>query len=138
MRKNKIAMENNLKTFEDLECWKSARELKLFVKEIAKKFPSDEKYKLTDQIIRASRSIGANIAEGYGRYTFQENAKFCRDARGSLTETLNHMIDALDENYINQNELNDFRKLYDKCLLILNGYIAYLMRAKNENINTTK
>ena len=129
-------MENNLKTFEDLECWKSARELKLFVKEIAKKFPSDEKYKLTDQIIRASRSIGANIAEGYGRYTFQENAKFCRDARGSLTETLNHMIDALDENYINQNELNDFRKLYDKCLLILNGYIAYLMRAKNENINT--
>ena len=65
-------MENNLKTFEDLECWKSARELKLFVKEIAKKFPSDEKYKLTDQIIRASRSIGANIAEGYGRYTFQE------------------------------------------------------------------
>jgi len=131
-------MENNLKTFEDLECWKSARELKLFVKEISKKFPSDEKYKLTDQIIRASRSVGANIAEGYGRYTFQENAKFCRDARGSLTETLNHMIDALDENYINQNELDEFRKLYDKCLLILNGYIAYLMRAKNENTTTTK
>lgn len=85
-----------------LACWKSARELKNYAKEITKKFPNDEKFRLTDQIIRASRSVGANIAEGYGRFSFQENAKFCRDARGSLTETLNHMFDAFDENYINE------------------------------------
>jgi four helix bundle protein len=131
-------MESSFKTFEDLACWKSARELKIYAKEITKKFPKEEKYRLTDQIIRASRSVGANIAEGYGRFSFQENAKFCRDARGSLTETLNHMIDALDENYINKEELNEFRKLYDKCLLILNGYIAYLLKAKNENATKAK
>jgi four helix bundle protein len=61
------------------------------------KLPEAEKYNLTNQIIRSSRSVTANIAEGFGRYHFQENIQFCRQARGSLVETLDHLYCCLDE-----------------------------------------
>ena len=66
-----------LKSFEDLECWKSARNLRIFVsKEIISKFPSEEKFALTSQLRRSSRSVGDNISEGYGRFHHQENIQF--------------------------------------------------------------
>ena len=61
---------------------------------------------MVDQLIRATRSITANIAEGHGRYHFQENIQFCRQARGSLTETLDHLICAQDENPDNTRNIN--------------------------------
>ena len=87
-------------SFYDLEVWKKAREIKKSVRKLTDTFPIEEKYRLTDQIIRSSRSVTANIAEGFGRYTFRENLQFCVQARGSLTETLNHLIDAFDEGFI--------------------------------------
>ncbi len=96
----------NFKSFEELACWKEARNLRNFVKnEIVSKIPSHEKYDLISQIRRSSRSVGNNIAEGYGRFHFQENIQFCRIARGSLIETLDHGIIALDEEYISNEEL---------------------------------
>ena len=59
--------------------------------ELIKKFPEEEKFRLADQMIRASRSITANIAEGYGRYHYQDNIRFCRQARGSVYELLDHV-----------------------------------------------
>jgi four helix bundle protein len=67
---------------------------------LVKTFPEYEKYKLTDQLIRSSRSITANIAEGHGRFHYSDNSKFCRNARGSLLETKDHLITAFDEGYI--------------------------------------
>ena len=62
---------SSIQSFEDLECWKAARELRLFVAQsIIPKFPIEEKYALTSQLRRSSRSIGDNIAEGYGRFHF--------------------------------------------------------------------
>jgi four helix bundle protein len=81
-------------TFEELEVWKLSRELKNELRSLINKIPIEEKFKLSDQIIRSSRSVGANIAEGFGRFYFKENSKFCLIARGSLFETLNHLIDA--------------------------------------------
>jgi len=81
---------SSLKSFEDLECWKAARELRIFVAQhIIPKFSVDEKYALTSQLRRSSRSVSDNIAEGYGRFHYQENIQFCRIARGSLCESLN-------------------------------------------------
>jgi four helix bundle protein len=97
-------------TFEELEVWKLYRQLKQEIRVLVKKFPFDEKYRLTDQIIRSSRSNGSNIAEGFGRYHFKDNSKFGRIARGSLFETLNHLIDAFDEEYITGEELKYFRE----------------------------
>jgi four helix bundle protein len=77
-----------LKTFETLECYKLGRELRKAVSKFCKTLPREEEYRLKDQIIRSSRSVTANISEGYGRHHHQENLQFCRTARGSLTETL--------------------------------------------------
>ncbi|MCC7520776.1 MAG: four helix bundle protein [Flavobacteriaceae bacterium] len=121
----------NFKTFEDLECWKEARKLRIHVKiNILSKFPENEKFDLTLQLSRSSRSIGNNISEGFGRFHYQENIQFCRIARGSLTETLDHCIIAFDESYISQDELLEVRKIYNKTLLLLNGYIKYLNTKK--------
>ena len=123
----------SLKSFEDLECWKAARELRIFVSQnILSKFPTDEKYALTSQLKRSSRSVSDNIAEGFGRYHYQENIQFCRIARGSLTESLNQVITALDENYIEEDLLQKFRERFERTKAILNGYINYLARTKME------
>ena len=122
-----------MKGFEDLEAWKEARTLRILVSKRVRDFPTSEKYKLTDQSLRASRSITANIAEGHGRFHFQENIQFCRQARGSLTETLDHMICALDEGYISSENLNDIRNQYEQVLRLLNGYIGYLKKRKTED-----
>ena len=99
-------------------------------KEIESQLPNSENFSLKSQILRSSRSVGNNIAEGFGRFHFQENIQFCRIARGSLYETLDHMIIARDELYIEEGKLNDFKDLFNKCLLILNGYIKYLKERK--------
>ena len=124
---------NNFKSFEELECWEEARNLRLFIKNnIITKIPSSEKFVLIDQIKRSSRSVCNNISEGYGRYHFQENIQFCRIARGSLFETLDHAIKALDEGYILEEDLKELRVIHNKTLLILNGYIKYLMGQKDK------
>ena len=89
-------------SFTELETWKQARKIRNIVSALVKRFPSEEKFRLTDQIIRCSRSIGNNIAEGHGRFHYQDNIRFCIIARGSLSETLDHMIVALDEELITE------------------------------------
>ncbi len=115
---------------EELEAWKKAREFRKEISLQAKCFPSEEKYRLTDQLIRASRSIAANIAEGFGRFHHQENIQYCRTARGSLFECKEHITCAFDEKYISKEDLEKFESEFEVLLKILNGYIAYLKKAK--------
>ncbi len=117
-----------MKTFEDLEVWRKAREFRIEIVTIVKLFPKEEDYLLKSQIIRSSRSIGANIAEGYGRYNFQGNIRFCRIARGSLYESLDHLIVAFDEGYIINEVLQNFRMNIEHLMKLLNGYISYLKK----------
>ncbi|HHT9146547.1 MAG TPA: four helix bundle protein [Candidatus Wunengus sp. YC61] len=117
-------------TFETLEVWKKARELRKEISKLTKALPSDERFRLADQMIRASRSVTANIAEGHGRYHFQENIQFCRQARGSLYEVLDHLTVALDENYIYEEEFNILKTKIFVVIKILNGYISYLKKRK--------
>ena len=125
-------MEKPIKSFEDLEVWRVARELKSYLRELIKKFPDSERYRLVDQIIRAKRSITANIAEGFGRYYFQENIQFCRTARGSLSELLDHMITSFDNLYISEGELSEARRRIMDCMRLLNGYIRSLRKSKQD------
>ena len=124
-------MKTQAKSFEDLDCWKHATALRRRLAEFVNIFPDKEKYRLTDQIIRASRSATSNIAEGYGRFHFQENIQYCRQARGSLYELIDHLLIASDEGYISKGDLMDLKKDITSCLGLLNGYINYLQKAKS-------
>lgn len=119
-----------IRTFEDLECWKACRELRIFVaRGLCKALSKDERYRLGDQILRSARSTTANIAEGYGRFHYLDNAKFCSNARGSCWETLDHMITANDEELISNDLLAQGRDIASKAVALLNGYISYLRKA---------
>jgi len=120
-------------TFEDLDVWKMARDVRKNIATIIRSFPREESNKLVDQKIRSSRSLTANIAEGYGRFYFKENIKFCRQARGSLFELIDHLTVALDEGYINNIEYNRIRNECYSLVKMLNGYIKYLRSRSNEN-----
>jgi four helix bundle protein len=119
-------------TFETLDVWKKGRELRNKISKLTKSFPSEEKFRLTDQMIRASRSVTANIAEGHGRYHYQENIQFCRQARGSLFELIDHLYVALDEEHIDNNDYNNYKSYIDEVIRLLNGYIKYLETRKRD------
>lgn len=121
-----------MNSFEDLEVWKKSRQLRIEIYELLKTFPADEKFRLVDQLKRASRSVTANIAEGHGRFHYLDNLKFCRNARGSLNEVMDHLICSSDEMMITGEQLDHLRELYNDCFKLLNGYIAFL--TKNANL----
>ena len=123
-----------LKTFETLECYKLARELRNEVASFCKTLPKEETYRLKDQIVRSSRSVSANIAEGYGRHHHQENLQFCRTARGSLSETLEHLLTALDEEYLTNSQYTQLRIQLEESWKVLNGYIAYLKKCASSGV----
>src|SRR6266487_1630678 len=126
----KITEPAVIRTFEDLECWKHCRSLRLFVaKQIVPVLPKDERYRLGDQLLRAARSTTANIAEGYGRFHYLDNARFCSNARGSCWEVLDHLITGNDESFIATELLNQGRTLINEAVKVLNGYMSYLKRA---------
>ena len=103
-------------------------------KYFCKILPKEESYRLKDQIIRSSRSVSANIAEGYGRHQHQENLQFCRTARGSLSETLEHLITALDEGYLTDMQYHTLRAQLEEAWKVLNGYIAYLKQCASAGV----
>ena len=118
--------ERGHQPFTALETWKRARELKNEIFELSKLFPSEEKFRLADQIIRSSRSINSNISEGHGRFSYKDQIHFCIQSRGSLSETYNHLIDAYDCQYITREQLRYFKaKIFDIEKMI-NGYISFL------------
>jgi len=75
-----------IESFEDLRCWQAAREVSKYIRGIIKKLPISERFDLIDNMRRAARSATRNIAEGYGRYSYRENIKFCIISRGSQYE----------------------------------------------------
>ena len=83
---------------------------------------------------RAARSTTHNIAEGFGRYHYQENIIFCRHSRGSLHELVDQLITSLDEEYITQAEYEEGRALTGRAIALVNGYINYLSRQKINSI----
>jgi four helix bundle protein len=118
--------------FEVLELWKKVRDFKNEISKEARKFPSEEKFRLTDQLIRSSRSINALISEGHGRFTYPDQIHYCVQARGSLTETINHLIDAFDENYISEDKLNSLKSKGKEIERLINGYLIFLRKKRDE------
>jgi len=119
------------KGYKELECYIQARLLRIFVSELAKKFPAHEKFLLAAQIIDSSRSVTRNIAEGYGRYTYTDTRSFFIISRGSVTETMDHLTTAYDEKYITDEELKTGEEKCELVFKLINGYISYLDKSKS-------
>jgi four helix bundle protein len=89
-----------IKTFRDLEVWKRAQSAMREVHELVLRFPEHERFGLTDQMRRASKSVGALIAEGWGlRQSEKEFKNYLRRALGSATEMEAHLETALELGY---------------------------------------
>jgi four helix bundle protein len=108
--------------FTDLETWQFARRLRKEL-HVVRSFPSDERYSLSSQIKRASISVTANLAEGFGRYSYQENIQFCRQSRGSLYELRDHLTTALDAGYISDAKYQELDAQAISAIRLVNGYI---------------
>lgn len=125
--------KRNYGDFRDLEVWQVCKMIRAEIWNLCKTLPKEEKYRLSDQMIRSSRSSTDCIAEGYGRYHYQENIQFCRQSRGSLFELINQLDTALECEYIDTNYFNNMIEKIKSAIRLLNGYINYLKRRKKEN-----
>jgi len=101
--------KQNIHHFTDLIAWQKNHQIVLKIYKITKKFPKEETFGLISQIRRASASITANIAEGYGRFHSKDRIRFYLYARGSSTELQNHLILAHDLSYITEKEFNELK-----------------------------
>lgn len=118
-----------IKDFDDLEIYQLALNLADWIYELTMSFPLQEKYNIVSQLRRATTSIGANIAEGYGRFHYKENIQFCRQARGSLAETKHFMLFSQKRKYITAEVLDDFLGRYRQLQIKINNYIKSIGRA---------
>src|SRR5215472_8631110 len=101
-----INRPERIRDFTDLEAWRCARQLRTEVYHACRRFPKEETYGLASQTRRAAVSVTANIAEGFGRYSYQENIQFCRHSRASVYELRDHFTTALDAGYLSQEEFS--------------------------------
>jgi four helix bundle protein len=115
--------------FEELEVWKKCRLVKNEILITIKSFPDFEKFRMADQLSRSVRSIESLIAEG--RFSYPDQIHFFIQARGSLSESMSHLIDARDENYISESLLQDYRIKLKEIERMLNGYLNYLRSKKD-------
>ena len=132
--------ENDIKkvgyrTFEDLETYQVAREFRKKMYDLARELPDFENFNLKNQIRRAALSLTNCIAEGHGRFHYQENIQFLRQSRGSLEELIDDLNICIDEKYADLHRLNELKKEGFAVLKKLNGYIKYLRKCRQEHEN---
>ena len=115
---------------EDFELYKIAREFRIKMYDLIKRLPVDEKYALATQMRRAAISVSNNIAEGHGRWHFQETMQFCRVSRGSVEEIIDDLNVCLDEKYFDESEIIPLKDESYSLIERINGYISYLKKVK--------
>ncbi|HSN76843.1 MAG TPA: four helix bundle protein [Anaerolineae bacterium] len=130
MRQENRQGETQSRGFEDLKTWQLAQQLMIECHKMAKVLPTWERYDLTSQVRRSSKSVMANIAEGYGRYHYLDSLRFYYIARGSLNETINHIITAHDLTYIEDQRFRELNDLGREAERALNGFISYVWRQR--------
>ena len=121
----------SVNSLERLEVWKEARDFAVRVYRLALPLlPAEEKWSLGQQLRRSAQSIPANLAEGHGRYYYQDAIRYCYIARGSLEETLSHLDLAYRLNYLPDDLFQGLVQEGEHVARLINGYIAYLKRSK--------
>ncbi len=117
-----------MNNFEKLEAWKESHKLVLMIYKLVKKIPSDEKFRLIDQLCRAASSVPANLVEGGARAYRKEYIQYCYQARASLEETKYHLILTRDLEFLSTRNYAEIMNQADKAGKLINGLISYLRK----------
>ena len=121
----------HLYSFEKLDMWKDIRDFVNEIYKISDSFPYSENKGLRDQIRRAAVSVSSNIAEGSGRLSSKDQARFVEISYSSILEVLSQLMVALDRKYIDQTTYIKGRKLIENLSPRILAYKRYLLKKKN-------
>ncbi len=108
-------------SFEKLIAWQKARELASEIYKITKLFPKDEVFGLTSQMRRCAVSIASNLAEGSGRNSMKDKARFTEIAFGSALELLNQLILSFDFKFFEEQKYIEIREKITEVTVLING-----------------
>lgn len=117
-------------SLDDLQLYNHARGFRKQIYQLIQELPEEEKYCLANQMRRAAVSITNNIAEGHGRWHYQENIQFCRISRGSIEEIVDDLNVCMDQNYGSRDHLEQLKIQAGTLIAKINSYIAYLNKSK--------
>lgn len=127
-------MKQHTFAFEKLEVWKKSKELVKQVYKLTRSFPDEEKFGLTSQIRRSAVSVVANIAEGSGRKTSKDQARFTTTSYSSIIELLNHLIISFEIEFLDESSYVDCRRKITNTSFMLSAlHNAQLTRSKRIN-----
>ena len=134
MRTNFIDKDKMEKTnFENLKVYQLSENLADSIWKIVVKWNSFAKDTLGKQLVNATDSIGANLAEGIGRYSVVDTRRFVRISRGSLYETKHWLRRAYKRDLLNDKEIEFLLPIIDELTIVLAGYLRSLTRQVNKN-----
>jgi four helix bundle protein len=119
-----------MRDFYDLEVWKKAKALVIEIYRVSKEFPRDERFGLTDQLRRAANSICANLAEGYSRFHTKDKIRFYYNARGSVSECMNHLMIAEELRFMVGGDAKRLVEEYQTVRKMINGLVNSLASAE--------
>ena len=118
-------------TIKDLQIYQLARKLSTIAWDIYSKMNFEDKKIMGDQFIRSTDSVGANIAEGYGRFHYLDKVRFYYNARASQSESSDHWLELLlERNKINQQPFEEYKTISKDLQIKLNNFIKH---TKDEN-----
>ena len=131
-------MEGIVYSFEKLKAWQEAKKLVVDVYHLLDGFPQFEKYALCDQIRRAIVSVPSNIAEGTGRMSIKEQIHFLEVAYGSLMETYNQLLIAIELTYITEESVETIKPSIDAAAKMINGLRNANIKKLEEQASTKR
>ena len=123
-------MEPSKYRLDDFQLYQVARDFRKKIYRLAKRIPDCEKYCLNPQMRRAALSVTNNIAEGHGRWHFQDNVRFCLFSRGSVEEVIDDLNVCLDERYGGEAALQQLKEEAYSLISRINGYMSYLRKSQ--------
>jgi four helix bundle protein len=120
----------------DLEVYQLARELSKLAWAVYEQMNWHDKKIMGDQFISSIDSIGANVAESYGRFHYLDRVRFLYNSRGSMVEAINHWLELLlERSKINQSDYDAMKSVADKLSVKLNNYINSIYNSRENKDN---
>jgi four helix bundle protein len=117
--------------FQSLRVYRLAEQIADALWDVVICWPTFERIALGSQLVRAGDSVGANIAEGFGRGSTKENSRFVKIARGSLNETIHFLRRAYRRKLISKEQSDSIKPLIDELGPKLNAYLKSIDRGPN-------